>query len=157
MTDAIERLPRPGDPPRGQTHPTGGYDTVVFDRARGEYRCLLGGQPHRLDGPAVQGPHESRYYRHGALHRTNGPAVVRRSGHNSYYLEGHDCGMHFAAIMAEVITLAPRLAIGVPAAYRAYVSGLHNADDIALLHAILPRHATLDGAIREVKASTSHR
>jgi hypothetical protein len=151
MTGAVEPLRRPEDPPRGRTHPSGGYDEVVFDRAKGEYRCLLNGEPHRVDGPAVQSPNESRYYRRGALHRANGPAIVRRGGQNEYHLDGRDCGLRFAVIMAEVIAIAPNLAISVPEAYKAYVSGLYAADDLKLLYSVLLRHSTLEGALREVK------
>ena len=157
MTDGIERLGRPEHPPHGRTHPTGGYDEVAFDRRKGEYRCLLAGRPHRLDGPAVQTLDESRYYRRGVLHRTNGPAVVRRNGWNAYYLDGHDCGVRFAVIMAEMIVIAPNLTVSVPDAYRAYVSGLNDAHEVKLLQSLLPRHATLEGAIREVKAARRRR
>lgn len=157
MTGAIEWFRRPADPPRGQIHRTGGYDEVVFDRAKGEYRCLLDGELHRVDGPALQTMNESRYYRRGALHRTNGPAIVRRTGQHEYYLEGRDCGMRFAVIMAEFFTIAPNSAIRIPEAYKAYTSGLYDAEDLKLLHSIRPRHSTLESALREVKDSKLRR
>lgn len=157
MTGASEWFQRPEAPPRGHKHPTGGYDEVIFDREKGEYRCLLDGEPHRLDGPAVQTLNESRYYRRGALHRANGPAVVRRNGRNEYHIEGRDCGIRFSIIMSEMISIAPNLAISVPEAYKAYVSGVYEADDLKLLYSVLPEHSTLEGALREVKEKRPRR
>ena len=157
MTSAIGWFRQPEDPPRGRAHPTGGYDEVEFDRAKGEYRCLLDGELHRVDGPAAQTRDENRYYRRGVLHRANGPAVVRRNGQNTYYLEGTDCGVRFALIMTEVIVIAPKMVIRVHEAYQAYVSGLSDPADFVLLQSIRPRHTTLESAVREVKETKLRR
>jgi hypothetical protein len=153
MADTTQWYRRPENPPRGGIHRTGGYDEVVCDERKSEYRCLLNGELHRLDGPALQTRDANHYYRKGQLHRTNGPAIVRRNGQNEYYLDGKDCGSRFSVIMADLISAAPDMVISVPVAYKAYTSGLYDASDVTMLQMILPKHATLEGALNEIKRS----
>jgi hypothetical protein len=43
---------------------------------------------HRIDGPAVQTPEKTLWYRDGLLHREDGPALITKGGLSCFYLDG---------------------------------------------------------------------
>lgn len=45
-------------------------------------------RPHRDDGPALAMEGKTCWYRHGVLHRENGPAVFRLGGNEEWYRDG---------------------------------------------------------------------
>lgn len=71
-----------------QPHETGGYDEIrEYPDGR---RCyLLGGQFHRLDGPAFIGSdgHTVWHYM-GKEHREDGPAIEYPDGTSEYWVHG---------------------------------------------------------------------
>jgi len=54
-------------------------------------RWYLHGQLHRTDGPAVTRTDGSQeWYLNDQLHRTDGPAVIRSDGSQQWYIRGQD-------------------------------------------------------------------
>ena len=55
-------------------------------RADGSQEGWLNGQPHRLDGPAIEGPDRVEYRVRGKLHRADGPALIVPGVLEAWYL-----------------------------------------------------------------------
>ena len=63
---------------------------------------------HRLDGPAIMGKdgHKS-WYQNGKCHRTNGPAVEFNDGNTSWFVSGKRLGFNDKGFWALWDTLTP--------------------------------------------------
>ena len=66
-------------------HNLNGPAILFYDE---EYRYLVNGYLHKLDGPAVVGKNKKEYWSHGVRHRLNGPAVIHANGKLEYWQNG---------------------------------------------------------------------
>lgn len=48
------------------------------------------GQYHSDDGPAIMNGERIAWYKHGKLHRIDGPAEILKNGKCAYYVNGHN-------------------------------------------------------------------
>lgn len=61
----------------------------------------------KITGKKVDEAGIIRYYRHGVLHRLNGPAVVKPTGEKQYWIRGHLCWIQYKDGTEQVIRAAP--------------------------------------------------
>ena len=62
---------------------------VEVDGYGNRFYCNSNGEFHRIDGPAVECPDNSKYwYQYGHLHRIDGPAIEYDDGTKEWYQNG---------------------------------------------------------------------
>ncbi len=68
-------------------------DLPAYIKPNGQQVWYQHGEPHRDNNKPAMISHDGlslRYFKHGKLHRTDGPAVVNRDGTSAWYIEGRE-------------------------------------------------------------------
>lgn len=69
------------------------YLPAYINPNTGAYRYSYNGNRHRDNGPAEKDEYGNLFwYKHGKLHREDGPAVITYDGREEYFLEGESLG-----------------------------------------------------------------
>lgn len=63
-------------------------DGPAIEWTNGDREWYINGELHREDGPAVENSEGYKWYFHGKLHREDGPAIELNNGHTEWYVEG---------------------------------------------------------------------
>lgn len=66
----------------------------------GEFRWVLNGRLHRVNGPAAKRRTKESYYLNGKLHRLNGPAIVKDHKFFQYFIDGIEYDTYLEYIVA---------------------------------------------------------